>query len=237
MKQLKLVCLLLPLFIFSGCKDDDNDSSIKTGIYLYRFDASDTKEWNAFFSDYPQDQESFYQLEFGVTPLPDPLDASVYALRISGNNHSDDLLSFIYRPVGGLAPNTTYKATFELEIASNALTNGIGIGGDPNLALGVGGISYPPENTLDDLGMYRPNFNSSLQSGEANEVFALAGNIGVNPEYSNTFRTAYRDNADSPIELTSNENGELWLMIATDSGYEGITTLYYSSIFIQLQPI
>jgi hypothetical protein len=39
-----------------------------------------------------------------------------------------------------------------------------------------------------------------------------------------------------PNAVTANQFGELWLLIGTDSGFEGITSLYYQSISVTLRP-
>ena len=36
--------------------------------------------------------------------------------------------------------------------------------------------------------------------------------------------------------VTSNEQGELWLLVGTDSGFEGRTGLYYQKIVVRLLP-
>ena len=35
---------------------------------------------------------------------------------------------------------------------------------------------------------------------------------------------------EAPIEVKSNDSGELWLIIGTDSGFESTTTIYYNRI-------
>jgi hypothetical protein len=36
----------------------------------------------------------------------------------------------------------------------------------------------------------------------------------------------------SPLNVRANQQGEIWLVIGTDSGFEGTTTIYYN--FIQV---
>lgn len=189
---------------------------------------------NLFFSDYPVGEETFYELEFNNTFLPSPLDQNIKSLKISGNNHSDDLFSAIFRKFENLQPNKSYSITFNIDIASNALIGGVGVGGDPNLALGVGGINYLPNSNIDNLNYYRPNFISKIQSGQSNDVFKIIGKIGSSDTYPTPYKMINRNNIDNPFTIKTNSNGEFWLMIATDSGFEGITTLYYKSINIKI---
>jgi hypothetical protein len=43
-----------------------------------------------------------------------------------------------------------------------------------------------------------------------------------------------RNNIGNPVTVTTNSKGEFWLIIATDSGFEGKTSLYYKSINIEI---
>jgi hypothetical protein len=224
--------ILLPILLscLSSCTKSDKPTDYRE--YSYNF-ISGTQGWDSLFSDYPKGEESFYQLEFAYSHLPEPLDTTIKAIKISGNNHSDDLLSFITAKIPQLIPNAVYEVTFDITLASNVATNSAGIGGSPDLALGVGGLGYEPANTLDGNNWYRTNFISLLQSRESNNVIQMIGTIGVQ-DTTTAFTLINRNNTDNPIKLKTNELGELWLMIGTDSGFEGITTLYFKSITIRL---
>ena len=225
---LKALCLIL---IISGCSKEKKNYQTS---YSFTFEDGN-QGWQSFFSDYPVGAETFYELEFANTSLPSPLDQSIKSLKISGNNHSDDLLSAVVRKFENLKPNRSYAITFDIDLASNALIGGAGAGGDPNLSIGVGGVNYLPKNTIDNLNHYRPNFISKIQSGQSNEVFKVIGKIGSSTTLPASFKIINRNNSGDPITVTTNSNGEFWLMIATDSGYEGITTLYYKSIHIEME--
>lgn len=196
--------------------------------------SKDTDGWQAFFSDYHQGKEDFYELSFQHSGLPDPLDNMVKSLRISGNNHSDDLVSMVYRKFDGLRPNKEYAITFDIELASNVASNWFGIGGSPNLSLGAGAIAYPPASTIDEEGLHRPNFSSAIQSHLPNETFEVLGTIGVGDDVTE-YKLISRHNKNKPLLATTNNNGELWVLIGTDSGFEGTTTLYYKSINVNLR--
>jgi len=216
------------LVVISCTNEEDTNPSAK---YNFTF-TNGNENWQSFFSDYPVGGEDFYELEFKNEFLPSPLDQTIKSLKISGNNHSDDLFSAIFRKFENLQPNKLYSITFDIDIASDALIGGSGIGGDPNLYLGAGGINYLPNNTIDYLNHYRPNFISKIQSGQSNEVFKIIGRIGSSDIYPTSYKIINRNNIGNPFTISTNSNGEFWLMIATDSGFEGITTLYYKSINI-----
>lgn len=221
---------LLWLFLLvTGCTSEKDPQSEMEFHFTFE---NGNENWQSFFSDYPVGEEDFYELEFSNTVLPSPLNQNTRSLKVSGNNHSDDLFSGIFRKFENLQPNKSYSVLFDIDLASNALIGGVGIGGDPNLSLGAGGINNLPRNTIDDLHHYRPNFISKIQSGESNEVFKIIGKIGVSETYPPPYMMINRSNTGDPFTITTNEKGEFWLMIATDSGFEGITTLYYTSIKI-----
>jgi hypothetical protein len=227
----KVIAILWLSIALLSCNKDEKKDSHKE----YTYDFHDSKQgWEAFFSDYHVGGEQNYELAFEHGHLPEPLDTTVPALMITGNNHSDDLVSMIYRKFDGLETNTTYAVTFNIELASNAPTNSFGVGGAPDLALGAGGLSYPPASTTDGEGLYRPNFISALQSRESNGTFKMLGTIGVGDDVYD-FTLINRSNENDPINLTTNEKGELWLLVGTDSGYEGVTTLFYKNIRIELK--
>jgi hypothetical protein len=224
--------LLFALFALLSTLSACNKNTPSNRDYSFNF-KNGPEGWQSFFSDYPVGGETPFELDFGHSHLPNPLDNSVSALKISGNNHSDDLLSFIYRKFDGLKPGKAYAVTFDVQMASNAPTNSIGIGGSPDLAFGVGGMSAEPANTPDSDGWYRPNFTSDLQSRASNSMLQMIGTIGVGDDATD-FVMINRNNKDAPLMLTPNSKGELWLMMGTDSGFEGTTTLYYTSIKIKL---
>jgi hypothetical protein len=225
--------LLLSVFLlyFSSCKRSDQPAN----YHEYPFDFSDGSQgWFSLFADYPKNNESFYELEFTPAHLPSPLDTTIMAVRMSGNNHSDDLMSFMFRRVDHLYPLTTYQVTFDITLASNVAKNSIGAGGSPDLALGVGGLNFQPGRTLDDSGWYRPEFTTLLQSYQSNEVTQMIGTIGVT-DTTTQYTLINLNNLHNPMNLTSDEYGELWFLIGTDSGFEGKTTIYFKSIVIKMR--
>ncbi len=181
--------------------------------------------WTGDFADYPVMDSVFHELEFARDHLPLPLDTNKYALKIAGNNHSDDLFMFIKRKISGLLPNTNYQFLACLNIASNAPTNAVGVGGSPDAVFIKVGVSMIEPLKIDSGVFYRMNIGHN--SGDNN--MADIGNIGVS-DTTTVFTLINRNNTDNLLTLTTDDNGEVWVWIGTDSGYEAKTTLYYSSI-------
>jgi hypothetical protein len=59
------------------------------------------------------------------------------------------------------------------------------------------------------------------------------GHIGVS-DTTTVYTLIRRNNFSDPIDVTTNEKGEFWVIIGTDSGFEGITTLYYNKITLTI---
>lgn len=58
----------------------------------------------------------------------------------------------------------------------------------------------------------------------------VVGTIGIaagTTQYTEVYRN---NNSANAFRITTNNNGEAWVIIGTDSGYKGTTTLYYTSV-------
>jgi hypothetical protein len=176
-------------------------------------------------------QEGFYELDSGYLPLPPPLDAMGSALFISGNNHSDDLFMFYKGKVGGLEPGRTYRASFTVEFATSVPQGCVGIGGSPGESVYVkGGASEVEPVAVNAGGYYQMNVDKGEQSnGGASAVVlgdvANSRSCGEAPEWE--LKTVSGGGA---VDVTADGEGSLWLFAGTDSGFEGTTSIYYTSI-------
>ncbi|MEO7175720.1 MAG: T9SS type A sorting domain-containing protein [Saprospiraceae bacterium] len=185
--------------------------------------------WDADFADYPEQDSIFYELESSRTKLPIPLDTTLYGFKISGNNHSDDLFMFIRRKIVGLQPNTTYQLNFDIEFASIAPTNAVGVGGPPGegVIMKAGATQVKPQKILE-LGSYIMNIDKGNQSLAGDDMDTI-GHVGVS-DTTTVFTLIHRNNDDHLFEISTDEKGEVWVIIGTDSGFEATTTLYYHKI-------
>lgn len=237
MKLVSLTAMALACILFVSCdkdKDHDDDPAV---VELVSDFNNGTEGWQALFSDYPVGEEVFYELDFKRENLPAPLDQSKKGIKVAGNNHSDDLLTVVFKKVSGLNPNTTYGITITADIVSNACKGCPGIGGSPDLALGGGAIPFEPANKkVSNSGKeyYRPNFTSDLQSHRSNDTLKVLGNIGTGTSANPPFAHLSLNNNSQELQMKTNGDGELWLLLGTDSGFEGLTTLYYTKITTRL---
>lgn len=190
--------------------------------------------WTGDFADYPKVDSVFYELFYKHDTLPTNLNANATrkALHIEGNNRSDDLFMFVKKKVTGLAANTSYIVLFNVKIASNAPTGAIGIGGAPGESVFVkaGATPFEPKKILND-GMYRMNLDKGNQGTDGADMI-LIGNVGVSATTTQFTYINRNNNSSTGFLATTNDNGELWLIVGSDSGFEGKTILYYSQIDI-----
>ncbi len=222
--------LLISLF---SCSLSDEAPSIS--VFTASFDFNESQDgWEADFTDLPStlDDTSFYQLRYEYTDLPSNL-GDRKSFMLSGNNHSDDLFMFIKRKITGLIPNTSYNLVFEVELASNAAAGSVGIGGSPgeSVFLKAGASEIEPRK-IAESNKYVLNIDKGNQSTPGDNAIVL-GNISV-PSASTDYVLISRNNTSSeghqPFIAQSNDAGEIWLVVGTDSGFEGVTTVYYTKI-------
>jgi hypothetical protein len=234
MKTSIRLCLFCALAVFSfGCKDDDEfvrpDST-------FSFDFEQSAEgWEAGVADFPKDwDQSQLEFEFSHDALPAEVDEEGMALQISGRNISDDLFMFVKKQVTGLEPNHTYRVTFQVELASKYPEQFFGIGGSPGASvyLKAGGAAIEPM-PVEEGNYISMNIDKGNQS-EGGENMVVLGHIGI-PGEEETYQLIRRDNLQHPIQITTDSNGSMWLLVGTDSGFEGTTTLYYNTIEVELK--
>lgn len=222
---------VLILLSASSCEKDTDGGQPTVTI---RTDFSQGGDgWQAGFSEYNGDYVESYEQEEGIAPLPPPLDENQSAYRISGMNRSDDLFMYLTKRVQGLEPNVTYKGKFTLQIASDAKSGGVGAGGAPgeSVGLGIGLTVDQPLSAPDEDNFYRMNIDKIQQCCTDGTDMKVIGDVSNGTDdyvYTLIERTG-------EFSATTDHQGVLWIIIGTDSGYEGKTTLYYSDIEIILE--
>ena len=231
-----ILCTLILIFFLVGCCKTDNNQPLSGKIITDDF-TTGTDGWIGDFADYPTDpaQTPMYQLEFTHTVLPDPLNTSDGALKQSGINRSDDLFMFIKKKITGLEPGRNYTVDLKVDFASNAADNMVGVGGAPGegVTIKAGAVSIEPikiANTIENY--YRMNIDKSNQSQSGMDMKVI-GNF-ANGSDLNVYKIKQL-NTSTPLNVRGNQQGEIWLVIGTDSGFEGKTTIFYNSIQVTIK--
>jgi hypothetical protein len=199
--------------------------------------------WGAGFAEYSPEMEDL-MLEGEIRSLPHELGANGTGYYLQGMNHSDDLFMFLKRPLGtddGVVPGMEYRAMFTIVLASNAPSGAVGIGGAPgeSVYLKVGASPIEPETYLDsDSDYYLMNVDKGSGNSGSGIAASVAGNIanGLHAEEDPRYISLERQH-EHEYTVNASPDGELWLLIGTDSGFEGLTAIYYQSVTVTLIPL
>ena len=218
-------------------------TSISSSVRL-DFDFCDGAQgWEAGFAEYSPEMEGM-MLEAGIRPLPSELGINGTGYYLQGMNHSDDLFMFLKRRLGaddGVAPGQEYRVMFTIVFASNAPSGAVGIGGSPgeSVYLKAGASMVEPEVYLNSTdNRYRMN----VDKGEGNEPSGTAASVvgdianGLSAEEVPRYVSLKRQH-EHQYTVNSSPDGELWLLVGTDSGFEGLTGIYYQRISVTLMPL
>ena len=138
---------------------------------------------------------------------------------------------FLKRRIDGLRPNTVYAVSVSVDLATNLSAGLIGIGGSPGESVFVkaGASTVEPLAEEDGNRYLRMNIDKGNQA-RGGESMVVLGNV-AHPEVANReYRVKTLDNVDMPLSVTTDGEGRVWLIVGTDSGFEGLTRLYYARI-------
>ncbi|MFD2166211.1 hypothetical protein ACFSJY_08000 [Thalassotalea euphylliae] len=240
-KMIPLTSAFCVLALLSAC--DDNNDSTPTYIEKLSFDlAQPDALWQSGFADYPVGGETEWELEASANApftLADGTTSAGYKLH--SHNRSDDTQMYVTRKFGSLMPNTHYNVKLSASFASNVNGECVGIGGAPHAVTVKAGLSIiEPSRYVDELVHYRLNIDTGNQTNGGLDMQSLS-NIANNTladcdPGSDIFAEQSVNNDGALFEVTTDDSGELWVTLLTDSGFEGPTTLYFTGVDIEFTP-
>ena len=199
--------------------------------------------WQGGFADYnPDTDKGDFMLRAELRDLPPELGVNGKGFYFQGKNHSDDLFMFMKRRLGpsdGVMAGQAYWLDYTVVMASNA-QDCVGIGGPPAFSVyfKVGGAPSEPRTVFDTLGSLGLNVDKSNQSRSGLHA-SVAGDIwnGLPCNLNSTPFVSIQRTHRHAAPVLANSGGELWLLLGTDSGFEGFTQLYYQRIDVTLTPL
>jgi hypothetical protein len=218
-----------------GCDSDDDDKNLVLEKTITSDFEKSADEWTGDFSEYSTATDTAsLELRFRRATLPAPLDTKTYGLMLQGHNRSDDMFMYLKKKVTGLKPNTPYNVIFEVDLGTKYSSGGFGAGGSGggSVFLKAGASAIEPAKKLVD-GFYTFNLDKGTQSQEGKD-FIILGNVANGLE-TDTYALVKRDNLAKPVTVTSDASGALWVCLGTDSGFEGLTQLYYDKIKVSIK--
>jgi hypothetical protein len=201
------------------------DSGLTLKSYLFDF-STESYDWQADFADYPVDSArgAQYQLRAEYTARPENLGNSVSAMMLTGNNQGEKLFMYIKKKVTDLQPDVNYTVIFDIELASELPAKGLG-----KDVLLKAGATYSEPKTMIENGNYVLNVDKGEAYNRGEDMIPL-GNIGTTG--TKGFQLITRSNGETPgpFIVKTNSKGEMWLLIGTESTFQGVTTVYYSRV-------
>ena len=228
---LALAVSFLPIFLFTGCVKYHNGvpSGIIVNSRTFTFD-KDEQGFKGGFADLPVNyNQDIYTLDFKQASIPIK-DKSDKGLMLKGHNRSDDLFMYISKKFSqkdGLRPNTKYNVVLSFDVATNVAGGGMGIGGSPGESVFVKAGIINKEPVVENInGIKTINVDKGIQSNSGKEMQVL-GNIQKLKSNDTTYEYKHFENK---FKVITNDKGEAWVIIGTDSGFEGLTEIYITNI-------
>jgi hypothetical protein len=219
----------------AGC---DGTSQGPSDEISFTFDlAQGPQNWAAAFADYASGQDAFYELTSGYGPVPAPVGPARAGLFISGNNHSDDLFMFFKRRVAGLRPGATYRMRFEVEIATDVPRGCGGVGGAPGESVFLkAGVSTAEPRTRVESGSVRLDIDKGDQANGGDNAVVLGTIENTTPcesrdgQIVRVWELKSFVSPEAALVVRADGAGTAWLLVGTDSGFEGTTELFYTRV-------
>lgn len=201
-------------------------------------------EITTVFFDYPVGREFEWQLaDEPLTTVMLEQGGEVIGHLLHSYNRSDDTGMLLHLPIKGLAANTNYSAVFKTTIATNVNNICFGIGGAPHAVSVKAGLSKekPLQIRVEGDDHYRLNIDLGNNAAEGVNGMTL-GDIGSDTladcdPSSELFDLKSFDSQllEKTFTITTGDNGVLYLSIATDSGFEGPTTVLFTQASVTFE--
>jgi hypothetical protein len=219
-----------------GCSSEMENQSAEFVDLLTVFDFENgDQEWEGGISDFPVDYEDSTAYIFDNSQVPVVLAVDGNGLSVSADNPHGDLFYFFKRKVTDLEPNKKYKIDFEFLVYTQLLSQSTKPSSD-ELYLKIGAVNYKPElkktiwrNSMDYIALDVDKGDTNSESG--NDIV----NVGSVKKFtSETPEIVSGNTFDFLIEVETDNDGIIWLVIGIDSGVKsqlnfGMTavTVYY----------
>jgi len=124
-----------------------------------------------------------------------------------------------------------------VEFATSAASGCSGIGGPPgeSVYLKAGAANFEPKSEAVD-GFFEMNIDKGQQAAGGKDAVVL-GHVGNNSGDCTGNTWEYKTLTLDSFTVQTDVWSRIWLIIGTDSGFEGRTTLYYTNIKVKLTEV
>ena len=118
---------------------------------------------------------------------------------------------------------------FEVELATPYPAKSVGVGGSPASSVFLkAGASTTKSEKVKDGTYYKLNLDKGNQA-EGGKDLVVIGNLANGKEVEE-YTLIQRSNVGKPFTVKTDAKGEIWLILGTDSGFEGNQFIYYTRI-------
>lgn len=218
------------LFLFfalavTSCLPEEQDQ-LEIFSKSYDFNLS-TWGWEADFTDYPIDAapqaDTIYHWDAKYATAPSLYEGAM-ALKLSCDNKSGDVFMFIKKKVAGLQPNTIYSLVYNVDVISDA-------GKGDGIILKAGASFIEPQKVIHDQ-RYELNLDKGTNSESGSDLFILGSLDATSDEVGYLYTSFNNATAPRRFTLKSNNLGEIWLIIGTESNAPGINSVFFTKLQI-----
>ena len=232
--------ILIVTLLFAGCSGELSESPYDYAELISTFDFESADQlWDGGISDYPADYADSMnyviandQLAFASSSFIDG-----NGLSISAENPHGDIFYYFKKKILGFQKNKTYKIDFEFLVLSQ-LNEERNVASDEDAFLKVGAVNFEPLLMTEQFHL-KEYVTLNIDKGASNEgTGSDMVNVGSIKEFLGDQPGSISGNTfDLPIEVQSDSDGGIWLIIGVDSGVKGnftfslaAITVYYTEI-------
>jgi hypothetical protein len=183
--------------------------------------------WIADFVDFLEADSSRRKLEHVIEPIQS-IEPSMTALRMKGmpsgrypqSDSTGDLFPFLRKRITGLSPNTEYRITFRMMLAT-----AYGQFSQDTLWIKAGASTVEPRKVRGDNKYTRINISKGPARGPGADMDTL-GCIGYTGMGHSFPEPRSLDNAGHPFKVKTDASGSLWVTVGAEylpkNGVEGL---------------
>ncbi len=213
----------------------EGNKTTVNGYVDYVFNLDDDTEFSDVVVDVPENylENDFYEYKYEITTSP--VADMGNAIRLEGSNHSDDMFMGFYKKITGLEANTTYIYKLSFDIGTNVTKGMMGVGGSPGGSVYVkaGIVPEAPLTEFNSINHYVfTNVDKANQSQSGTDLRVVSNMEKASDDYTEDYE--YKTVSNHFI-ATTNANGEAFILVGTDSGFESTTTVYYDNIQLSVK--
>jgi len=221
------------LSLLAACGSNNPDDTPQTVSAIVDFDKG-IDGWVGGSSDYTVGTEPS-GVVFEQRALGAPLTGKGYY--ITGHNRSDDMFLYVKKQFHGLVKSSSYKVTFTLKFASSVPSGCFGVGGSPGESVYVyaAALDNEPKTTTANNHVTM-NFDKGNQ-GTAGKEAQILGTIGNGLACGTSTPTSKTLKSAAPMTVKTDTNGDLWLLVGIDSGFEASSELTLQTLTVDAEPV